>query len=236
MTDDRSLERAARSWLEEGPTRAPERPVDAALARIQKTSQERGLLVPWRFPTVNPVIKVATAALAAVLAIGGFLYAFGGTNGVGGPPTPSPAPTITDAPTSPPAGATAAPFVGACRLLSEAEVIASAGIPGLGARPSELNSGNESTCLYSSGGGDVILLLTLTSPGGNAAFDVATNLPGVESVADLGDDARFDPATANLYTLQGDSMLLLRAKAFDMSQAASLAAERTLARLALERL
>ena len=41
MTDDRSLERAARSWLEEGPTRAPDRPVDAALARIQTTRQER---------------------------------------------------------------------------------------------------------------------------------------------------------------------------------------------------
>ena len=33
MTDDRSLERAARSWLESGPTQAPERAVEAASLR-----------------------------------------------------------------------------------------------------------------------------------------------------------------------------------------------------------
>ena len=43
MTDDRSLERAARSWIEVGPTRAPEPAVQAALLRIQTTSQERDL-------------------------------------------------------------------------------------------------------------------------------------------------------------------------------------------------
>ena len=41
MTDDRSLERAARSWLEVGPTEAPERAVEAALLRIDTTPQER---------------------------------------------------------------------------------------------------------------------------------------------------------------------------------------------------
>ena len=50
MTDDRSLERAARSWIEAGPTRAPDRAVEAALLRIQTTPQERDLRVPWRFP------------------------------------------------------------------------------------------------------------------------------------------------------------------------------------------
>ena len=59
MTDDRSidraLERAARSWIEEGPTRAPDRPVDAALSRIQTTNQERDLRILWRLPTMNPV-------------------------------------------------------------------------------------------------------------------------------------------------------------------------------------
>ena len=43
MTDersiDRALERAARSWIEVGPTRAPDRPVEAALALIQTTNQ-----------------------------------------------------------------------------------------------------------------------------------------------------------------------------------------------------
>ena len=54
MTDDRSLERAARSLIEAGPTRAPERAVEAALSRIQTTSQERGLRVPWRITMTTP--------------------------------------------------------------------------------------------------------------------------------------------------------------------------------------
>ena len=62
MTDDRSLERAARSWLEEGPTQAPEQPVDAALARIQTTSQERDLRIPWRLRTMNPMARLAIVA------------------------------------------------------------------------------------------------------------------------------------------------------------------------------
>jgi hypothetical protein len=68
MTDDRSLERSARQWLEHGPTRAPDRPVDAALARIQSTAQERDLRIPWRPRTMFD--RLAVAAVAAVLAIG----------------------------------------------------------------------------------------------------------------------------------------------------------------------
>ena len=49
MTDDRSLERAARSWIEAGPTQAPDRAVEAALLRIETTPQERDLRIPWRF-------------------------------------------------------------------------------------------------------------------------------------------------------------------------------------------
>ena len=66
MTNDRSLERAARSWLEEGPTRAPDRPVDAALARIQTTPQERDHMIPWRHRTM--IDRLAAAAVMAVIA------------------------------------------------------------------------------------------------------------------------------------------------------------------------
>ena len=38
MTDDRSFERAARSWLEIGPTEAPERAIEAAFLEIDTTS------------------------------------------------------------------------------------------------------------------------------------------------------------------------------------------------------
>lgn len=70
MTDDRSLERAARSWLEEGPTRAPDRTVDAALLRIHSTDQERGLRIPWRYQhMINPSRIAAGAAAVVVVAL-----------------------------------------------------------------------------------------------------------------------------------------------------------------------
>jgi hypothetical protein len=97
MTDDRSLERAARSFIESGPTRAPERAVEDALFRIETTSQERGLRVPWRITMTTPA-RVAAAAVIGVLAIGGALFLIGraGQSNVGGPgasASPSASPT-----------------------------------------------------------------------------------------------------------------------------------------------
>jgi hypothetical protein len=100
MTDDRSLERAARSWLEEGPTRAPDRPVEAALARIDTTRQERALPILWRFQIMRDSTRLATiAATVAVVAIGG-LYLAGlgrpsdpGGSGATATPMPSVSPT-----------------------------------------------------------------------------------------------------------------------------------------------
>jgi hypothetical protein len=85
MNDDRSLERAARSWIEAGPTQAPDRPIDAALRRIQTTPQERDLRIPWRFPPMNPAARLAGAALVAVVAIGAVYIAFRPASGFGGP-------------------------------------------------------------------------------------------------------------------------------------------------------
>ena len=90
MTDDRTLERAARSWLEEGPTRAPDRAVDAALSRIQTTRQERDW-IPWRLPPMNPLTRLAAMAVLAAVVIGGSLYVLGGRNGgIGSEPSPAP--------------------------------------------------------------------------------------------------------------------------------------------------
>ena len=77
MTDDRSLERAARSWLEAGPTQAPDRAVEAALLRIETTPQERDLRIPWRFPPMTTPARVAAAAVIGVLLVGGAFYYFG---------------------------------------------------------------------------------------------------------------------------------------------------------------
>lgn len=103
MTDDRTLERAARSWLDEGPTRAPDRPVDEALTRIQTIGQERDLRIPWR--TQPMMSRLAVAAAIAVLVVGGAV-AFGPLLSNFGPgASPSPSPATTAAPSAAGAGA-----------------------------------------------------------------------------------------------------------------------------------
>ena len=78
MTDDRSLERAARSWLEAGPTQAPDRAVEAALLRIETTPQERDLRIPWRLPMMTTPARLAAAAVIGVLLLGGAFFTLGG--------------------------------------------------------------------------------------------------------------------------------------------------------------
>jgi Tol biopolymer transport system component len=77
MTDDRSLERAARSWLETGPTQAPDRVVDVALLRIETTTQERDLRIPRRLPKMFTPVRLVTAALVGALVLGGALLLLG---------------------------------------------------------------------------------------------------------------------------------------------------------------
>ena len=101
MTDDRSLERAARSFIEVGPTLAPEAAVEAALLRIQSTSQERDWF-PWRIPRMTTPLRLALLVGAAVLAIAGFGLLTTGGPGPGPAPSPSPSP-------SPPASPGATP-------------------------------------------------------------------------------------------------------------------------------
>jgi hypothetical protein len=104
MTDDRSLERTARSWIDEGPTRAPERAVDRALQLIQTTPQERDLLILRRLPTMNPIARVAGAVAIAVIAVGVVLVAVRPAANVGVAPTPN-APASSLANPSPDAAA-----------------------------------------------------------------------------------------------------------------------------------
>jgi hypothetical protein len=98
MTDDRSIERAARAWLELGPTRAPDHAVQAALDRIESTPQERD----WRFPLGDFRIRpggraVPALAMLVVVLLGGVLLLQRGP-GPGPAISPSPAPTSSGSP------------------------------------------------------------------------------------------------------------------------------------------
>jgi hypothetical protein len=74
MTDDRSLERAARSFIEPGPTQAPEAALERALLTIQTTRQERDLRILRRFSTMTTPARVAATVIIGVLAIGGAAF------------------------------------------------------------------------------------------------------------------------------------------------------------------
>ena len=99
MTDDRSLERAARSFIEPGPTRAPEAAVEQALDIIQTTRQERDLRILRRITTMTMATRVATAAVIGVLAIGGAAFLLRPTTpDAAARPTASPIATSSAAP------------------------------------------------------------------------------------------------------------------------------------------
>jgi Tol biopolymer transport system component len=101
MTDDRSLERAARSWIEIGPTEAPERAVEAALHLIQTTPQVRALRIPWKFPNAFTPTRIATVAVIGALTIGGAVFIVGGPPvSVGVPPSPDPSHAVQPTPSA----------------------------------------------------------------------------------------------------------------------------------------
>ena len=95
MNDERSFERTARAWLEQGANQAPDRAIQAVLLAIETTPQERDLRIPWRFPTMNTPVRVGMAAVIGLLLLGAGIYLFGGGGpGLGGQPRgPTPTPT-----------------------------------------------------------------------------------------------------------------------------------------------
>jgi hypothetical protein len=94
MNDDRSLERAARSFIEPGPTRAPEAAVLRALDLIKTTRQERDLAIPRRVTIMSVPTRVAAAAVVGLLAIGSAAFLL--------KPAPSGVGTISAPPSAPP--------------------------------------------------------------------------------------------------------------------------------------
>ena len=126
MTDDRSLERAARSWIEAGPTRAPDQVVEAALRQIDATPQERDVRVLRRID-MPTIARVAAAAAIGVLLVGGTLFTLGRSDqSVGAPsPTPSapsPTPSDTPAPSATPTVVDATEFAAPFRMTLDAPI------------------------------------------------------------------------------------------------------------------
>ncbi len=215
MTDDRSIERAARSWLEDGPTQAPDHAVEAALLTIQSTTQERDWL-PWRFRPMTQTLRLlaGAAALAALVAVGGaFVLRPGSGPGVGS--QQSAAPTVSapasapsaSSPTGSQPSASAVPI--ACSLVSNEEAATAAQFLDLGARTSVAAGGDGTMCTYISGNGDVIMDITYTKPGGQVAFQAAKRGSGVQVLSGIGTDAIFDPATGTVSLAKGDVLVTI---------------------------
>jgi hypothetical protein len=118
MTDQRELDRLLGAYFVKGTDELSDRVIDAALDQIDHTEQRRTRRASWRFPTMNTPMRLTTAAVIGVLAVGGTLYlnrpgqpAFGGpdpTAGASASPSefavvgPSATPTVSPTPSVPP--------------------------------------------------------------------------------------------------------------------------------------
>jgi hypothetical protein len=102
------------AWLEEGPTALPE-PTRRAIAVSTRTTNQRRhpIWMPTRRPSMNPVARIAVAAVAVVVVLGGAVYLFSPGNNVGGLPvaTAAPSPSASAvAPASPSSSAARGPL------------------------------------------------------------------------------------------------------------------------------
>ena len=207
MTDEIRFEELTRSWLDEGPTAAPWRAVEGALLEIDQTTQERDLRVPWRFRTLAKSSQLAAAAVLAVVAVGA-VFVILRPGSTGGPAaTASPSPSISPSPTAAPSEGPTLDGT-SCGLLTKPEVLAASGhsYPA----PVPHGSGVETACTFEREGGDIFLRLTYTTTGGGAAFDLAKAAPDIVVIADMGDEAFYDPAIQTLFVRVGDSMAKIR--------------------------
>lgn len=95
MSDDRSIERAARDWLELGPSRAPDRPVKEALALIEVTPQERAWTGPFEHAWARRHRLAMTVATVVLVTFVGTLVLVRIDPGPGPAISPSPSPTAS---------------------------------------------------------------------------------------------------------------------------------------------
>ena len=228
------VERLIAAWLvEEAPGRAPDRVLASAGTVIDRTRQRR-FLAAWREPMHMSMRGLAAAAAIGAVLVGGTIFALrtGPSDSVGGAPAPSvePSPSPQLSPSPSPSQALVA-----CDLVTTKE--AESATAQLGLRPLPNVSGDETTCVYADGGGDVQLRITWLKVGGGAAFDAASATAGVEDVTDIeGIDAVFDPAFGKLYVAKSDALVTLTAGSSSEAPAMRRAKVTRLGQLVAERM
>jgi hypothetical protein len=116
VSTDRDVTRIVRSWLDEGVTALPDRVLDLVLDQVPATPQRHAPWLARRFPLVNNVLKVATAAVAiVVIAILGISLL--PRAGVGGPTaTATPSQTTQQTPSASPGPTQQTPSLGPGQL------------------------------------------------------------------------------------------------------------------------
>lgn len=114
MNAGRDVERLIATWLiEEAPTRAPDRVLDAARQTIDHTNQRR--LAAWREPMIVSTSRlVAAAVVIAAVVLGAGLLGRSTAPAVAGPTTPlSSVPASSDPASPAPTGPTRESFIAA---------------------------------------------------------------------------------------------------------------------------
>ena len=108
MNDHTDIGRVLERWLDDGPTRMPDRVATVVADRIDRQPQRRPWRLPWRHSAMNPTFKTG-AVVVAVLAIAilGWSLLPGGSTSTGGAPAP-PSPSASQTPSGTPSVAPSA--------------------------------------------------------------------------------------------------------------------------------
>lgn len=104
MSTPRDPDSILAAWLEEGPNALPE-PTKRAIAVNTRTMNQRRhqVWLPQRRPSMNPLARMAAAAVVIALAIGSVVYVLATPDGgLGGRSVASPAPTASPSPLATP--------------------------------------------------------------------------------------------------------------------------------------
>ena len=95
-------------WLEDDPNLAPRQAIETVLAAYPSIPQRRPMGLPRRLTTMTMPIRLATAAVVGVLAVGGAYYLSQPAQPAVGPPAPTSSASPSPAPTSQPPATSAA--------------------------------------------------------------------------------------------------------------------------------